>query len=505
MSETHFVMGIDVGTTAVKVAAMSEQGDIAASSSVTYGAVSPKPGWVEQDPDVWWHATVEAVRACLQSIPARRIEAVSFSGHMSATVLIGNDGAPVMPSILIADARSSEETNWLRRTMMPRLLEMTGNEPLDAFSLPKILWIKRHLPDALKRASALLFPKDYIRFRLTGTVGTDPTDAGNSQMYHFAKKRWEDDVLADLGLDRRLLPPLHPSDAVFGRVSRPAAALTGLAEGTPVVTGAADMACSQLGTGAFAEGTMAITLSTSAQVVMSVPEIRTRSAGKITFHPSAIPDAFYAMGSVFTGGLGVEWGYKLLTGKEKLGSEDFAEINRLSRQMADIPPGSRGLVFLPFLTGSGTPHFDARDKASWLGLSTGQSTALLLHSVMEGVAYNIRENVDVFEHDGHAAKRIHLGGGGSRNPVWCRMISNVLGRDVRLLTVRDASVVGAAILAGAGVRFFPSLEEAAGRAVKTGETCACDGEQSAKYNRLYQQYRKVYPCLNAFYRESVDG
>jgi len=124
---------------------------------------------------------------------------------------------------------------------------------------------------------------------------------------------------------------------------------------------------------------------------------------------------------------------------------------------------------------------------------------------MEGVACNIRENVDVFEHDGHAAKRIHLGGGGSRNPVWCRMISNVLGRDVRLLTVRDASVVGAAILAGAGVRFFPSLEEAAGRAVKTGETYACDGEQSAKYNRLYQQYRKVYPCLNAFYRESVDG
>jgi len=172
VSETHFVMGIDVGTTAVKVAAMSEQGDIAASSSVTYGTVSPKPGWVEQDPDVWWHATVEAVRACLQSIPARRIEAVSFSGHMSATVLIGNDGAPVMPSILIADARSSEETNWLRRTMMPRLLEMTGNEPLDAFSLPKILWIKRHLPDALRqpraRLSAFFDRKRHAAFRCQG-------------------------------------------------------------------------------------------------------------------------------------------------------------------------------------------------------------------------------------------------------------------------------------------------------------------------------------------------
>ena len=284
-------------------------------------------------------------------------------------------------------------------------------------------------------------------------------------------------------------------------MNREAAGLTGLPEGTPVVTGAADMACSQIGTGAVAEGTLAITLSTSAQVVLRVPSLQTGSPGKITFHPSAVPDTFYAMGTIFTGGLGVEWGYRFLSGKDKLGEDDFRAINALCREMADIPPGSGGLMFLPFLTGSGTPHFDAVDKGSWLGLSTGQSKALMLHSIMEGIAFNIRENVGMFENDGHRIERIHLGGGGSGNPVWCQMIAHVLGKDIRLLAVRNASAIGAAILAGTGTGFFPSLEEAAARAVRTGEAFAADGEKHGRYNRLYRHYRNVYRALNVHYHD----
>jgi len=500
-----FVMGIDVGTTAVKVAVVSKDGHVAASSSIAYGTVSPRPGWVEQDPDVWWHSTVRAVRECLEKLPSGRIEAVSFSGHMSATVLVGRDGVPAMPSILIADTRSRDETEWLKQNMMARILEMTGNEPLDAFSLPKLMWIRRHRPEVLERASAFLFPKDYIRFRMSGDIGTDYTDAGNSQLFHFAKKRWETDLAEELGLDSRLLPPLFPSASVVGRVCREAAELTGLAEGTPVVAGAADMACSQLGTGAFEEGTMAITLSTSAQVVMRVPTVGTKSAGRITLHPSAIPDTYYAMGSIFTGGLGVEWGYRLLAGKEKLEAADFQKINEWSNRMREIPAGSGGVLFLPFLTGSGTPHFDSRDKASWLGLSLGQDAVLLLHSVMEGIAYNIRENVEVFEDEGRKIRIIHLGGGGSKNPVWCQIISNVLGKDIRLLTVRDASVMGAAMLAGAGVGLFPSLEEAASRMVKTGDIYACDGAAAGTYDILYRRYRKIYRVLNEYYRDAAGG
>jgi len=501
VSEKRFVMGVDVGSTAVKAVALSERGDVAAEASVTCGTVSPRPGWVEQDPDVWWQAAVTAIRNCLRQVPADGIEAVSFSGHMSATVLVDGDGNPVMPSIMIADTRSREETRRLRETMLPRILAMTGNEPLDAFALAKLLWIRRHRPDAMEKAKLLLFPKDYIRFRLTGLPGTDPTDAGNSQMYHFLNKGWDYGLLADLGLDRHLLPELHRSDAVVGRVHREAAGWTGLPEGTPVVTGAADMACSQIGTGAVAEGTLAITLSTSAQVVMRVPSLRTGSPGKITFHPSAVPDTFYAMGSMFSGGLGVEWGYRFLSGKEKLEEGDFQAINGLCREMACIPPGSEGLMFLPFLTGSGTPYYDAMDKASWLGLSTGQSKALMLHSILEGISFNIRENVEMFESDGHRIGRIHLGGGGSNNPVWCRMIAHVLGKDIRLLTVRNASAIGAAILAGTGTGFFPSLEEAAARAVKTGETFVPDREKHGRYNRLYRHYRKIYRALNAHYHE----
>lgn len=495
----QFVMGIDVGSTAVKVIVMSEQGAIQASCSVTYGANSPRSGWVEQDPDVWWNAAAACIQDCLKTIDPGQIAAISFSGHMSAAILIDTDGAPVMPSIMIADTRSREQTDMLRSQFLDRFVDMTGNEPLDAFTVSKLLWIQSHCPEKLKRASTLLFPKDYIRFKLTGKLGTDPSDAGNSLLYHYTDGTWDKEIVHELGLNPDLLPEIFQSSDSFASVSREAAAQTGLLEGTLIITGAADMACSQLGTGAFRAGTLAVTLSTSAQVVLKVPAIAPELSGKITFHPSAVSGQLYAMGTVFTGGLGVEWGYKLLTGKSKLDADDFAAIGKWSERMKDISPGSDGLLFLPFLTGSASPYFDSLDRASWLGLSTGQSPELLLHSVMEGVAFNIRESMEWFERDGHAIDCIHLGGGGSKNDLWCQMISDVLGKDTRRLAERDASAIGAAILAGVGAGLFTSVEEAIEKTVRTEAAFSCRADRHERYSLLYEQYGKIYQALNEYY------
>ncbi|WP_314000838.1 FGGY family carbohydrate kinase [uncultured Paenibacillus sp.] len=504
MRDKQLLMGIDIGSTAVKVIAMTAEGEVRASATGHYPTSSPRPGWVEQDPESWWSAAAEAIRACMAQTGPAAIGAVSFSGHMSAPVLLDGGGKPVLPSILIADTRSFEETRYLRETYRDEFTALTGNVPVDAFTVSKLLWIKKHHPQALERAAALLFPKDFIRFKLTGHIGTDATDAGNSLLYSAAERRWAAVLIRKLGLAPELFPPVGESHHAVGKVGREAAGLTGLPEGTPVVMGAADMACSQLGTGAAQPGTLAVTLSTSAQVVLRVGSIAPEMAGRVTFHPSAIPHSLYAMGSVFTGGLGVDWGYRMLTGKTRLEAADFDAIGELSERMDGLPLGSGGLLFLPFLMGSGTPYFDSSDRASWLGLSTGQDPALLLHSVMEGVAYNIRESMEVFESAGYSIQRVHLGGGGSRNSVWCRMIGDVLGKDMAVLANRDASAAGAAILAGVGSGVYETAEAAADAVVRTGAALEHSPVRHDAYNGIYRRYRKVYVALNEFYRETDD-
>jgi len=501
MRQDGLLMGIDTGTTSAKVIAMSPAGDVCASASVHYSTTSPHPGWVEQEPEVWWNAVVEAIRECLRHVDARSIQGISFSGHMSAPVLLGVDGTSVMPSILIADMRSSEETRFLRMHYMNRMLNLTGNEPLDAFTASKLLWIKNFRPEALQQASVILFPKDYIRYKLSDRLGTDPTDAGNSLLFDREHLSWDMELIGELGLPERLFPPILLSDSVAGQVSMQAARLTGLAEGTPIITGGADMACSQLGTGAATKGKLAVTLSTSAQVVLRVNSTDDHGRGRVTYHPSAIPGTLYAMGTVFTGGLGMEWGYKLLTGKTRMEAEDYNALNALYQDDNQIPPGSGGLLFFPFLTGSGTPYFDSCDRASWLGLSTGQSPAWLLHSVMEGVAYNIRESMEVYQEAGYEINAVHLGGGGSRNSIWMRMIGDILGKDIVALENRDASAAGAAILAGVGAKIYKSAESAAASIVRTGVPYSFSPDRHATYNKLYGRYRKMYQALNEYYSE----
>jgi len=501
MKEASLVLSIDIGSTAVKVIAMTKEGEIAASESGHYPTSSPHPGWVEQSPESWWEAASTAIKGCLEKVGLPAIGAVSFSGHMSAPVLLGADGRPVMPSILIADSRSYEETALLRARYKGAFLQLTGNEPIDAFTVSKLLWIKRKHPEVLERACTLLFPKDYIRYKLTGRLGTDQTDAGNSLLYDHSKGEWAMDLIQELGLPVHLFPQIHASYDIVGYATQDASAATGLMEGTPIIAGAADMACSQLGTGAVRTGTLAITLSTSAQVVMRVDSMSSSSAGKVTYHPSAIPGTLYAMGSVFTGGLGIDWAYRLLTGKKKLAAEDYAAINVLCEGMRAIPPGSANVMFLPFLVGSGTPYFDAYDRATWIGLSTGQSPELLMHSVMEGITFNIRESMEVFEADGHVIDQVHLGGGGSRNAVWRNMIGEVLGKNLSLLNNRDASAIGAAMLAGIGIGMCTMEDIITQKLVSFSDPMTYSSDRHRSYDSIYARYLKAYRALNEWYRQ----
>ena len=503
MKPEYLLMGIDIGTTSVKCLVMNSKGEIKISSSHNYPIFTPHPTWVEQNPEDWWSSVIKVVRDCLQIVDTQYIVAISLSGHMSALVMVNQDGNPVGRSILIADTRSAKQTSYLRKHFMKPITAVTGNQPLDAFTVSKLLWIKEEAPEQYYHTKKFIFPKDYIRFKLTGRLGTEPTDAGNSLLYDRVKGDWNWELIGHLGLRPDLFPELAKTTEVFGYVSKDAASLTGLRPGIPVISGGADMACSQIGTGAIYEEVMAITLSTSAQVVMSVPDVKEQGIGRVTFHPGVLPDSLYAMGSIFTGGLGVDWGYRFLFNKSQMKAKDYIKLEKLTKKMQDIEPGSGGLLFLPFLVGSGTPYFDTSDRASWLGLSLSQDKSLLLRSILEGISYNIRENAEVFEKMNIHVSRVHIGGGGSKNKVWCQIIADVLGKDLQLLEHKDASPIGAAILAGVGVEMFASLEDAVNTVIRVKETIKYNEERHEKYQHLYIDYKEIYQALNRYYH-SLD-
>ncbi len=501
MNQNQLVMSIDIGTTSAKCLVINESGNTIASASHGYRLINRKPSWVEQNPIDWWEAVVYTIKECLQKINCNEIVAISLSGHMSALVLVDEEGEPLYPSILISDTRSVMQTSFLQNNYLSKFIDSTGNQPLDAFTVSKLLWIKKELPDVLLRTKKFFFPKDFVRFKLTNKMGTDPTDAGNSLLYNQRVNDWNWSLINELQLPRNLFPEIIKTTAVFGFITEKVAQLTGLKEGTPVVTGGADMACSQLGTGAIDNTTLAITLSTSGQVVIPIAEPHKEGVGKVTFHPGANADSMYSMGSIFTGGLGVEWGYKHLFNKKELSNSDYLELEKLTKEMENYSPGSEGVLFLPFLVGSGSPYFDTKDRGAWVGLTLNQNKSLLLHALFEGITFNILESVNVMRGMGCTIQKVHLGAGGSRNAVWRQMIADVLGLNVSPLLTRDGSSLGAAIIAATGIGMFNSVEDGVKKLVKTDNVICYNKEKHQEYQQLYKGYLEVYQALNKYWNK----
>ncbi|HEX7055674.1 MAG TPA: FGGY family carbohydrate kinase, partial [Bacilli bacterium] len=418
----------------------------------------------------------------------------SLSGQMSAPVLLDKDGRTLGPSILIADVRSSKQTARLRETYSTICEKMTGNRPIDAFTVAKLLWLKENRPDMFRQAKCFVFPKDYIRYRLTGRIATEPTDAGNSLLFDYQTRKWNVEMIRELGFEECLFPNIMQSTDIAGYITSTAAHATNLNDGTPVIAGAADMACSSIGTGAILQGTVAVTLSTSAQVVTSLQEIRPEGIGKVTFHPQAGKLSLYTMGSIFTGGLGFAWSYKLLHDRTEMKK---SEIRALTEKMREITPGSDGVMFLPFLVGSGTPFFHPDDTAAWIGLRYRTDRATMMRAVMEGIAYNICDSIQVFQKMGLSLEHIRLGAGGSRNPVWCQIIADVLGYAIDILAVQDASTLGACLLAGLGLGVYDNVDQASSRVVKINTRFNYNDKAHQIYKELYQVYRNLYTVLHA--------
>ena len=475
-------LGIDLGTSAVKVVVTDTHGRVLAKASRTYATHAPNPGWSEQSPDDWWKATHEAIKDAVANSKVT-IRALGLAGQLNGFVLLDGESTPIGNAVIWLDLRANVEAEELV-SAIPDIAVRTGNPLSSICVLPKLMWFKKHRPDVIKRTRRVLLAKDYILFRLTGSYATDPSDASSTAMARMGAVEWDHDLIALAGIDPKILPKILPSATVAGYLNNSAAAATSLRTGLPVATGAGDATALAVGCGIVKPGRIAITLGTAGHIVSEAIDPKILVGGGLWSIPHAKPDTGLWLGLIMSGGLSLSWLRETLS----MGSEppDFATLERLA---SEVPPGARGVTFLPFLEGASTPYMRPDLRGAFSGLASTHRAGELVRAVMEGVAFNARQCVEELERAGAPIHEIRLAEGGAQSRLWCQIIADVLKRDVNLIAERDTSALGAAILAMATDGM--DITAAADKAVHVSETFA-PTNVDALYEDAFDSY--VFAC-----------
>ena len=480
-------LGVDLGTSAAKALLLTEAGCVVAKGAARYPTRSGSGGEVEQSPEDWWAAVVQATRACLAAAPAGVIASgLGFSGHMSVLLPLDADLRPLRPALTVGDTRGAAEATTLNEAHGPALAATSGNLALSAFTLAKLLWYRTHEPAAFARTRVIVGAKDYLRLRATGALAADPTDAGNTLLLDLATRSWNTSLMERLGFAPELLPPLRESLEIAGDLTPGAADAFGLPPGLPVITGLADMAASVLGAGMLSGQRVAVTLGTSGQVTQVVDAPQPALLGHFTYHPHAVPGRAYVMATLFTGGLGLSWFVEVVTSIAGASSEDA--LARVLASAAEAEAGARGVTFLPYLTGSGSPMFDPGRRAAFHGLGRGHSGADLSRAVLEGVAFSVRHALDVMAQHHPGSTEWVAGGGGMRSPLWRQITADATQRALGPLLEEDAGPLGTAVAVGLALGAFADLEASLGGIVRIGPAIEPSCDVAAVYDTAYRRY-----------------
>jgi len=492
----NYFIGIDSSTTATKALLMNDQGAVAAIGRSEYDFETPRPLWSEQSPYLWWDATVIAIRDALAQagIEGDAVAGIGLTGQMHGLVLLDDAGEVLRPSILWNDQRTQAECDEIReRVGQEELIAITGNDALTGFTAPKILWVRNNEPDVFARVAHVLLPKDYVRFRLTDTYAIDRAGGSGTILFDLAARDWSDEVARVLDIPMEWLPPTFEGPDVTGVVTEEAAALTGLRPGTPVMAGGGDQAANGVGVGAVVPGVVAMSVGTSGVVFAAADRPVVEPAGRLHAFCHAVPGMWHLMGVMLSAAGSYKW-FK----------ETFAPdltYDELNDAAAQVPAGSEGLVFLPYLTGERTPHPDPLARGAFVGLTVRHGLGHMARAVMEGVAFGLRDSVELMAAEMELGE-VRVSGGGASSDVWLRIIADVIGLPVRVVGTAESAAHGAAMLAAVGAGAFDSVAEACEVAVEVGEITE-PGQDASVYDEVYLVYRDLYPALRAsFHRLS---
>jgi xylulokinase len=482
------VLGLDISTTATKAVILDRTGAVRASAAVEYPYQTPHPLWSEQDPNVWWTSAVSAIRTALAEVGADEVEAVGLTGQMHGLVTLDAQDRILRPAILWNDQRTETECHEIRDVIgRERLIRITGNDALPGFTAPKLLWVRRHEPELWSRVAHVLLPKDLVRLRLTGDHAVDRADGAGTLLFDLAGRDWSDEVVAALGIDPSWLPRTYEGPDVTGTVSGEAAGPTGLRAGTPVIAGGGDQSVAAVGVGAVEPGVVSLSLGTSGVVFTTTDGPRTEPEGRLHAFCHCVPDRWHVMGVMLSGAGSLRWFRDAVA--PAVGFADLVE------EAAEVPAGSDGLLFLPYLTGERTPHPDPEARGAFVGLTIHHRRPHLTRAVLEGVAFAMRDSLELTRGLGvPVSGAIRATGGGSKAAAWRRILADVLREPVATTSTSEGAAQGATMLAAVGLGWFPSVEDACRELVRLDDVIEPSGSSSA-YEDAYARYRALYPAL----------
>ena len=496
-----YILGIDIGTSGTKTILVDDEGRVAAAKTVEYPLETPKPGWTQQNPADWWQAAVESIRAVLEKskVPGDQIAGVGFSGQMHGMVALDEAGEVVRPAILWNDQRTERQCEEITETAggLPGLLSYTNNRMLTGFTGGKILWMKEEEPENFARTKVILNPKDYVRYKLTGVVATEVSDASGMQLLDVPGRCWSQEVLEKLDIDPALLAKVYESPEVTGEITSRAAELTGLKAGTPVVGGAGDNAAAAVGTGVVRDGKAFTTIGTSGVVFAHTDNISIDPQGRVHTFCCAVPGAWHVMGVTQGAGLSLKWFRDNFCGAEKetalgMGKDPYFLMDQEAERS---PIGCNRLLYLPYLMGERTPHLDPDCRGVFFGLSAMHTKWDMLRAVMEGVTYSLRDCMEILRGMGLDIGEMYACGGGGSSPLWRQMLADAYNCPVTTVKSKEGPALGVAILAGVGAGLYPSVQEACDVMIQTNQPQNPIAENVPQYESFYQVYKSLYPAL----------
>ena len=502
-------LGIDIGTGGARALLVEADGRVAAGVTAAHEAiVMQRPLWAEQRPENWWDAAQKAIRGVLAQAGAggADIAGVGLSGQMHGLTLIDAGGNVIRPALIWCDQRSQEQVDWINATAgADMVLEQTANPVLTGFTAPKLLWVRDRDPAAYERVRHILLPKDYIRFRLTGEYASDVSDASGTALFDVANRRWAAPLIEKLGIDAAALPAVVESPERTGAVCRAAAQATGLRAGTPVVGGAGDQAASAVGNGIVETGMVSCTIGTSGVVFSHLDAPAYDPQGRVHTFCHAAPGKWHVMGVTQGAGLSLQWfrdnlGADFVSRAADRGGDPY---ELMTAEAAAAPAGCEGLQWLPYLMGERTPHLDAAARGGWIGLTAKHARAHLIRSILEGVAFSLKDCLDIVESLGAEVSVVRASGGGAKSDFWRGILAGALRKPIATLQTQEGSAYGAALLAMVGGGEYASVEEACRAVIREQDRLAPDAALAAVYAKTYPLYRRLYPALRQVRSEDL--
>jgi xylulokinase len=468
------LVGLDVGTTGVKALRIATAGDVLARAEERYPLATPQPGWAEQDPEDWWRAG----GATLGRVGREDVAGIGLSGQMHGLVALDSADRVLRPAILWNDQRTAEESAEIEARFGRReLVRLTGNRALPGFTAPKLLWVRRHEPEVFDRIARVLLPKDYVRVRLTGEHATDVSDASGTLLFDVAHRRWSDHVADALEVPREWLPSALESASASGQTE----------DGVRVAAGAGDQAAGALGVGVDRPGALSIVLGTSGVVFTALPGFAADSEGRVHAFCHAVPDGWHAMGVMLSAAGSLGW----------LRSAVAPDVpfEQLLAEAEAWPAGTEGLIFLPYLAGERTPHVDPDARGAFVGLSLRHDRGALVRAVLEGVAFGLRDSLELLRSLGVEPDVARVSGGGARSELWVRIVASALELPLERTAAEEGAAFGAALLGGVAAGIFADVHKAVAATVRVTGTVDPKPEWVEPYAVAYQRFRSLYPAL----------